>query len=88
MVTKEMIITNKSGLHARPASQFIKVASGFQSAITIEKNGKACNAKSIIGVLGMGISQDDRIVLMVEGSDEQEALNELTGLINANFGEA
>ncbi len=82
-----MIITNKSGLHARPASQFIKVASGFQSAITIEKSGKSCNAKSIIGVLGMGISQDERIVLTADGSDEQEALDALVGLINESFGE-
>lgn len=87
MIQRELTITNASGLHARPASEFTRCAAKFKSAVTIAKpGGKAVNAKSIILVLSQGFSSGSTAVLTAEGEDEAEAIDALTQLV-ANFRE-
>jgi phosphotransferase system HPr (HPr) family protein len=90
-VSQEVTIQNKLGLHARPAALFIKTAATFASQITIEnksKGSKTVNAKSIISVMSAAVKKDDRILITVEGSDEEAALEALVALIHDKFGEA
>jgi phosphotransferase system HPr (HPr) family protein len=86
MLRKEIEITNKTGLHARPAAEFVKEAAKFASSVTIEFKGKKLNAKSILHVLSAGISAGSTIVLTTDGEDEAEALETLAELI-VNFKE-
>ncbi|HHZ16888.1 MAG TPA: HPr family phosphocarrier protein [Peptococcaceae bacterium] len=87
MIKREITITNKTGLHARPASMFVQTAGKFKSSVTIEKEDKTINAKSIISVLSGGIGQGTKITLVIDGEDEQEAEKALVELIESNFGE-
>ncbi|MEG1431988.1 MULTISPECIES: HPr family phosphocarrier protein [Eubacterium] len=89
MYSKETIIVNKTGLHARPASEFTKQATGFQSDITIANldSGKEGNAKSIIAVMAMALSKDTKIAVRADGEDEQAAVDALIALIDGGFGE-
>ena len=83
-------VQNISGLHARPASEFVARAKGFQSKISIrrmESDKPVGNAKSIIVLLSMGICQGESVEITAEGPDEQEAVAELTALIESGFGE-
>ncbi len=89
MYERETVIINRTGLHARPASDFTKKASQFQSAITVknlddEKDG---NAKSIIAVMAMCLSKGTRVGISAEGDDEKEAVDALIELIESGFGE-
>ncbi|MDR3589072.1 MAG: HPr family phosphocarrier protein [Negativicutes bacterium] len=81
MVEREIFITNKTGLHARPAAQFIKEACKYKSSISVFKNGKKADAKSIIGILGLGIAQGAEITVQASGEDEDQAIMELEKLI-------
>ncbi|MTI60531.1 HPr family phosphocarrier protein [Iocasia frigidifontis] len=87
MLKKEVIIKNKTGLHARPAAVFVEAADRFESDVEIIFDGIAVNAKSIIGVLSLGIGKGDQITLVTEGSDEKEALEYLIEIIENSFGE-
>lgn len=87
MVIREVIINNQVGLHARPATFFIQKANEFKSSIWIEKEDRRVNAKSLLGVLSLGIVKGTAINLIVDGSDEAEALETLTELINSDFSE-
>ncbi|NLW40024.1 MAG: HPr family phosphocarrier protein [Tissierellia bacterium] len=87
MVKQEVTLTNETGLHARPASLFVKEASKFTADITVEKDGKEYNAKSIMGVLSMGAAKGDTITIKAEGSDAEEAVEALAKLIKDNFNE-
>lgn len=89
MYAKETIIINKTGLHARPASEFTKQATGFQSDITIVNldSGKEGNAKSIIAVMAMALSKDTKIQIRAEGEDQESAVEALVTLIDGGFGE-
>jgi len=82
MQSNQILIKNKTGLHARPASEFVKAAGKFKSAITIEFKDKKINAKSIVHVLSAGISAGSTIVLTAEGEDEQQAIETLTDVID------
>lgn len=86
MLNKEIMIKNKTGLHARPAAEFVKEASKFKSAITIEFKGKKVNAKSIIHVLSAGIAAGSTILLSADGEDEKQAIERLAEVIS-NFEE-
>jgi phosphotransferase system HPr (HPr) family protein len=77
MVETKVKILFKSGLHARPASIFVKKASGFISDIKLIKEGKAANAKSIIGVMALAATKGSEITLRIEGEDEKRAIEEL-----------
>lgn len=82
MVEKNIIIENRTGLHARPAAQFVQTANKFKSSITITKEGKTVDAKSIITVLSMGINKGSEITIRAEGADEDKAVDTLIELIN------
>ena len=90
MVKQEIIVENKTGLHARPAAQFVQLASKFQSEITVLKTEKneRINGKSIISVIAGGISKGTPIVIAADGADEKEAVSALVKLIQSKFGEA
>lgn len=83
MFSSEIVVKNKTGLHARPAAEFVKAASRFKSAITIEFKEKKINGKSIMHVLSAGISAGSVITLSADGEDEQQAIETLAGLIEA-----
>jgi len=78
---KKVIITNKTGLHARPAAQFVQKAGKFDSKIEIIFEEKEVNAKSIMGVMSLGIGKDNEITLRAEGNDAEPALEELVNFI-------
>jgi phosphocarrier protein len=87
MIEKEYIIDNEAGLHARPAARLIKTAGGYMSDISIIRDGKIGNAKSLLSVLALGIFKGARIVLQVNGPDEIAALYKIGKLIENNFSE-
>lgn len=77
----ELVVTNPSGLHARPAATFVETAKRFEAKLSVEKDGRRGNGKSLISLLKLGISKDSRIVLEADGSDEDAAVEELTHLL-------
>ncbi len=81
MIEREITLTNDSGLHARPAARFAKLASNFSSDITIIYKEKKYNAKSVMRVMTLGIPYGESFLLQVDGQDEKEALTELEELI-------
>ncbi len=81
MLEKEIVVDLESGLHARPAAEFVKIASSFESEITLAKNGKSVNAKSIMGVMSLGVSKGDQVDLIVDGSDENEAITTIENFL-------
>lgn len=83
MQSKEVIVKNSTGLHARPATLLVKKASSFKSDIFIEFNGKTANIKSLIGVLSLGVGKDSKIKIITSGNDEKLALDEITKLIES-----
>ncbi len=87
MLTKEVVINNQVGLHARPATFFIQKANEFKSSIWIEKEDRRVNAKSLLGVLSLGIVKGTSISLIADGNDEEAALDTLTELIASDFSE-
>ena len=87
MVTQEVTINNEVGLHARPATFFIQKANEFKSGIWVEKDERRVNAKSLLGVLSLGITKGTTITLLSDGSDEKEAVAALSELVSGNFGE-
>ena len=87
MVTQEVTINNEVGLHARPATFFIQKANEFKSGIWVGKDERRVNAKSLLGVLSLGITKGTTITLLADGSDEKEAIAALSELVSGNFGE-
>ena len=81
-------IKNKLGLHARAAAQFVSLASGFKSEVTILKDGESVNGKSIMGLMMLGASQGTDIEVEAEGEDEAEALAAIEALVDARFNES
>lgn len=87
MYMKEAVVNNQVGLHARPATFFIQKANEFKSSIWVEKDERRVNAKSLLGVLSLGIVKGTSINLIADGSDEKEAVEALIELISSNFSE-
>jgi len=85
MISREVTITNSIGLHARPATFFIQKANAYKSSVWVEKDDRRVNAKSLLGVLSLGIAQGMTILLVADGQDEEDALNGLSDLINTGF---
>ncbi len=83
---KIVTIGSKSGLHARPASLFVQHAKGFQSQITLAKDEKKVNGKSILSVLTLGAEQGDQVVLETQGEDAKSALDALAKLLEGDQG--
>lgn len=87
MESEKVVISNETGLHARPASIFVNTAAKFKSDLTIAKGEKKVNAKSILSVLGLGIAKGSEITLSADGPDEKEAISKLMELIRSGFNE-
>ena len=85
MVTKDVTITNDIGLHARPATFFIQKANAYKSSIWIEKDERKVNAKSLLGVLSLGIAKGMTISIIADGQDESSAIDGLVDLIQTGF---
>ena len=84
---REVEIVNRAGMHARPAAEFVKLASRFSSAISIEKDGSEVNGKSIMGVLMLAAEQGSRLRLSADGDDAPDALAALADLVGRGFEE-
>ncbi len=87
MVSKEIVVQNQVGLHARPATFFIQKANEFTSSIWISREDRKVNAKSLLGVLSLGVTRGTSITLTAEGADEDMAISELADLVQSNFAE-
>ena len=88
MISENITIINKLGLHARAASKLVSKASGFQSDVFIDKQGNRVNAKSIMGVMMLAAGKGTKVILEVDGSDEEDCMEAMIHLINSRFGEA
>lgn len=78
-------IRDEFGIHARPAGVLVKLASGFTSEITVKANGKTASLKKLFALMSMGIKKDEVIELEIDGADESEAYNALSGFFNDNL---
>lgn len=87
MISRGITIRNSVGLHARPATFFVQKANSFKSSIWVEKEDCRVNAKSLLGVLSLGISKGTEITLIADGVDENTAIDGLAELIDSEFGE-
>ena len=87
MISRSVTIRNSVGLHARPATFFVQKANSFQSSIWVEKEDCRVNAKSLLGVLSLGITKGTSITLIADGIDENSAVDGLAELVDGEFGE-
>ena len=87
MISENITIINKLGLHARAASKLVNKASGFQSDVFIDKQGNRVNAKSIMGVMMLAAGKGTKVILEVDGSDEEDCMEAMIHLINSRFGQ-
>lgn len=77
MISKEIVIKNESGLESKVAARLIQKASGYEANVWIEKESRRANAKSLLGILSLGISEGETVLLIADGTDENLALQEL-----------
>ena len=87
MFVKDVVVQNQVGLHARPATFFIRKAHEFECSIWLEKEERRVNAKSLLGVLSLGIMGDTEIRIIAGGVDEEQAVNALVALVDSGFAE-
>ena len=87
MYSKDVMVQNQVGLHARPATFFFQKANEFRSSIWIEKEERRVNAKSLLGILSLGIIGGTQIKIIADGADEQAAVNALVELVESGFSE-
>ncbi len=85
MFSREVVITREEGLHARPATFFIQKANQYEASIWVETDQRKVNAKSLLGVLSLGIMKDSSINIIANGTDEEDAVNALVSLVESNF---
>lgn len=85
MVNKKVTVTNRVGLHARPATFFIQKANEFKSSIWVESDDRRVNAKSLLGILSLGIVKDTEIDIIANGADEKEAVEALAAMLQKGF---
>lgn len=88
MCVKDVVVENQAGLHARPATFFIQKANEFKSSVWVEKEERRVNAKSLLGVLSLGIIGGTSIRIIADGTDEQQAVEELVALVQSKFSES
>lgn len=86
ILERTITLASKSGLHARPAAVFVQKAKAFHSQITLAKNDKTANGKSILGVLSLGAEQGEQVRLTVNGEDADTAIDQLTALLEEDLG--
>lgn len=88
MIEKEFTVNGKHGFHLRPAQVLMQVATAFTSDITLERaNGTRANAKSLLNLMSLGLEQGQKVLVKVDGSDEQQAMQAIEEQFNSNFGE-
>lgn len=87
MISRSVTIQNSVGLHARPATFFVQKANCYKSSIWVEKEDCRVNAKSLLGVLSLGISKGTVITIIADGGDESDAVEGLAALVDSEFGE-
>ncbi len=87
MIKKELIVTNEQGLHARPCGMITTVAMKYESNIKIVKDGYEVNGKSIMGLLALAAGKGSKLILIVDGKDEEEAVREIEKLFESKFDE-
>ena len=87
MFVKEVMVKNQVGLHARPATFFIQKANEFKSSIWIEKEERRVNAKSLLGILSLGIVGGTNVKVIADGADEKAAVDALVELVDSGFSE-
>lgn len=87
MISRDVTIKNNAGLHARPATFFIQKANSYKSSIWVEREDRRVNAKSLLGVLSLGIVKGMTVTLLADGVDEAEALEGLATLVDTGFTE-
>jgi len=85
--SREVTVTNKLGVHARPAALFVRIANKYASDITVEKDGEQVNGKSIMGLMMLAAGQGSKLILIAEGSDAEAAVRELEALFQRKFDE-
>ncbi len=87
MKNATITVINKLGMHARASAKFVNLASQFKSDIILERNGHQANGKSIMGIMMLAAGQGSRLILRVDGKDEDEAMQALRNLMDNRFGE-
>ncbi len=87
MTKKEITVNNVSGLESKPAALFIQKASNFKSSIWVEKGERKANAKSLLGLLSLGVGSGNKITIIAEGEDESQAVSELESYLVTDLGE-
>ena len=85
MTSKDITIQNNEGLHARSATYFIQKANTYKSSIKVKSGNRTANAKSLLGVLSLGVSKGDTVVIEADGVDETDAIDGITALINSGI---
>lgn len=86
-ITKELVVTNKLGVHARPAAMFVKTANRFDCDIYVEKDGDTVNGKSIMGIMMLAAGPGSKIHVHAKGQDAAQAIHELEALLRRKFDE-
>jgi phosphocarrier protein HPr len=86
-ITKELVVTNKLGIHARPAALFVKTANRFECEIFVEKDGERVNGKSIMGLMMLAAGPGSKLLVLAEGEDAAKAVVEIEALIKRKFDE-
>ena len=86
-ITRDLVVSNKLGIHARPAAMFVKTASKFECEIYVEKDGERVNGKSIMGLMMLAAGPGSKLKLIASGSDAQQAVNEIEALLKRKFDE-
>ncbi len=81
---RKVVVKNKQGLHARPAALFVQIANKYDATVKVQKEDQIVNGKSIMGILMLAAEKDSEILLIAEGPDGEEALNELEKLVNSD----
>jgi len=87
LMTREFVVSNKLGIHARPAAMFVKIASRFKCNIFVEKDGEKVNGKSIMGLMMLAAGPGSKLKVLADGADASQALSELESLMDRKFGE-
>ena len=86
-ITKELVVSNKLGVHARPAAMFVKVANRFTADIMVEKDGETVNGKSIMGLMMLAAGPGSKLQVHASGADAAQAISELEALLRRKFDE-
>ena len=86
-ITKELVVTNKLGIHARPAAMFVKTANKFECDIYVEKDGERVNGKSIMGLMMLAAGPGSKLLVLAEGEEAAKAVVEIEALLKRKFDE-